>query len=154
LICDLASASSSERYGTDSFYVQAILGAFPLISRSHHPEIPLDQHLASLATEFGSRWNDGLAEYRARVVVLESRSLFFKRRFFISHTGMMGLAGEEVVEGDMVCIIFCCSLPVVLRPAGDRFIYVGEAYVDGYMWGRAVEEFDDGAYKARTFEIC
>lgn len=153
LICDLASAGSSERYGTDSFYVQAILGAFPLISRALHPEIPLNQHLAALATEFGSRWNDGLAEYRARVVVLESRSLFFRRRFFVSHSGLMGLVGEEALEGDMICILFGCSLPVVLRLVSDRFVYVGEAYVDGYMWGRAIEEFDDGAYKARTFEI-
>jgi hypothetical protein len=153
LTCDLASAGSFERYGTDSFFVQAILGAFPLISHTQHPEITLDQQLASLATEFGSRWNDGLAEYRARVVVLESRSLFFQRRFFISYSGMVGLAGEEVLEGDVICVLFGCSLPVILRPVGDHFIYVGEAYADGYMWGRAIEELDEGAYEVREFEI-
>jgi hypothetical protein len=36
------------------------------------------------------------------------------RRFFISHNNYMGLAPADVPRGDLICILFGCSVPVVL----------------------------------------
>jgi hypothetical protein len=50
------------------------------------------------------------------------------------------MAPEISQAGDIVCILFGCSVPVVLRKtAGEtKFEFIGECFVDGYMSGEAV----------------
>jgi hypothetical protein len=54
------------------------------------------------------------------------------------------LGSPDVREGDMVCIIFGCSVPVVLRKVSTgsgnaHFEVIGECYVHGMMDGEALE---------------
>jgi hypothetical protein len=75
------------------------------------------------------------------------------RRFFISSSKAMGLASEEVVEGDLICIPLGCCHPVILRKVDDHYINLGEAYVDGYMYGEAMEMLERGELKLEEFEL-
>jgi hypothetical protein len=75
------------------------------------------------------------------------------RRFFISSSNAMGLASEEVVEGDLKCIPLGCCHPVILRKVDDHYINLGEAYVDGYMYGEAMEMLERGKLKLEEFEL-
>jgi hypothetical protein len=75
------------------------------------------------------------------------------RRFFISSSKAMGLASEEVVEGDLICIPLGCCHPVIIRKVEDHYINLGEAYVDGYMYGEAMEMLERGELKLEEFEL-
>ena len=69
----------------------------------------------------------GTIMYNRRLLVLGNRNV-----------GAIGPGDAEV--GDCVCLLFGCSMPCVLRPFGESYRLVGEAYVHGYMNGEAVEE--------------
>jgi hypothetical protein len=75
-----------------------------------------------------------------------------RRKLITTRTGWLGLAPEESV-GDIVAILFGCNYPVVLRPSGNDFKYIGECYVDGLMDGEAVEAATRGEYKEREITI-
>jgi hypothetical protein len=57
---------------------------------------------------------------------------------------LFGLAPTHAQEGDFICILFGCSVPVILRkrspPESDESYYwfIGEAYVHGMMDGEAL----------------
>ncbi|KAH8680284.1 heterokaryon incompatibility protein-domain-containing protein [Ilyonectria robusta] len=78
-------------------------------------------------------------------------------RMMVTKDGRVGMAPERTVKGDLVCILFGCSVPVVLRPTDDdggqqRFRLVGECFVDGWMSG---EGLDEAAFaRRRMFAIC
>ncbi|KAH7333468.1 heterokaryon incompatibility protein-domain-containing protein [Rhexocercosporidium sp. MPI-PUGE-AT-0058] len=66
-----------------------------------------------------------------------------RRAFFKGVIGSLGLAPKESLVHDQIWILFDCPFPVVLRPAGEDYIVVGTAYVDGFMNGEACEDMPD-----------
>jgi hypothetical protein len=84
-----------------------------------------DNKISSVAKEF---------LIRMRSVVF-MRSLMLTKRF-----NFLGIVPETSENGDLVCIIFGCSVPIVLRQmerddGGAHFEVVGECYVHGMMDG-------------------
>jgi hypothetical protein len=71
----------------------------------------------------------------------------------LAFIGDMGVEFWEAQVGDMVCILLGCSIPVVLRPVGNHYTLVGEAYIDGYMYGKGMIELDEGKYQLEDFDI-
>jgi hypothetical protein len=57
------------------------------------------------------------------------------RRFFISQTGYMGLGPPALAQGDMICILCGCNVPVLIRKEDDHHLLVGECFVWGLMDG-------------------
>lgn len=56
---------------------------------------------------------------------------------------LVGIGPPGTEQGDIVCILFGCSVPCVLRPlsvdkSNSNFEYVGEAFIYGKMDGEAV----------------
>ncbi|KAK4164440.1 heterokaryon incompatibility protein-domain-containing protein [Cladorrhinum sp. PSN259] len=68
-----------------------------------------------------------------------------------------GLAESEsqVQVGDKIAIVYGCSTPLIIRPSreGFNFLVVGEAYVEGMMYGEAVELLNRGQYQERLFNF-
>lgn len=113
-------------------------------------------------TSFDYVWASNLsADVRAQEASLNSRIATEKciiktclamaraipdRTFVMTDTGYMGLAGADVKTGDVLCIIFGCVKPLVLRPDGvdesGRPVYrlVAFAYVQGIMKGGFFKE--------------
>lgn len=66
-------------------------------------------------------------------------------RLITTTQGSVGMGPLRAEKGDMVCILFGCSVPVVLRRVSSdnikhqRFHFVGECYLDGYMNGEAID---------------
>ena len=61
-----------------------------------------------------------------------------ERKFFITAEGRMGLCPRDTREGDKVVVLSGGSVPYILREvAGSRWTFVGECYVDGWMFGEA-----------------
>ena len=69
----------------------------------------------------------------------------YTRRFFTTKKGYMGLAAENVTEGDVVAVFNGARVPHVLRPADEvdgrsmkSFRISSDAYVHGIMDGEAL----------------
>jgi hypothetical protein len=66
-----------------------------------------------------------------------------KRRFMTTANEYMGWAPENIYatgseqtqEGDLIAIIFGCNTPLAIRPHGDQFQVLGDAYIQGLMDG-------------------
>ncbi|KAJ2958903.1 hypothetical protein NQ176_g11155 [Zarea fungicola] len=58
-------------------------------------------------------------------------------RLMVSRSGRIGMVVEKAMKGDIICVLYGCSVPVVLRESVDRGKYtlVGECYLDGCMDG-------------------
>jgi len=87
-----------------------------------------------------------------------------ERRFMLTNRGYMGWApdnirgskNDQTRQGDLICILFGCSTPLVIRPCGRRYQIVGEAYVEGFMNGQAMEllKTDPERVSVQDFTFC
>ena len=67
-----------------------------------------------------------------------------------------GICPRNTSIKDKVCILFGCSVPVILHPLGkDTYELVGEAYVHGAMSGEVVRSMEKEALErsTRMFDI-
>lgn len=64
------------------------------------------------------------------------------------------MAPPGAQKGDVICILFGCSVPVVLRKLerSDEFVLIGECFLDGCMNGEAIQGLDLDK-QAREFRI-
>ncbi|KUI55525.1 Heterokaryon incompatibility protein 6, OR allele [Cytospora mali] len=66
------------------------------------------------------------------------------RRIMVTDEGHVGVAPQRAQKGDMVCVLFGCSIPVVLRKCEQNdtkepvYELIGECYLDGFMDGEAL----------------
>lgn len=57
--------------------------------------------------------------------------------FFVLERGYFGLGYRDVAEGDILAIAAGADVPIILRPAGDFYTFMGSAFVPGIMYGEA-----------------
>jgi hypothetical protein len=68
---------------------------------------------------------------------------------------LVGLGPSKTKEGDVIAILYGCSVPVILRPVHDHskdqqyYEFVGEAYIHGKMDGEAI----DAGFEERKFRL-
>lgn len=55
------------------------------------------------------------------------------RCFFTTVDNHIGLGPPDLRAGDVVCVIYGCSLCTILRGIGSVYKFVGLAYIDGAM---------------------
>lgn len=152
------------KQGSSGRKLQAILGAYADLYNEFHPDEAIDNTLASY-------WN-GVITKTARQMHTEPTAEFVhnqrlywrnwiytstgymsNRRFFISSTTEMGMAPEQAMEGDIVCVLLGCPHPMVLRPVEDHYVVIGEAYYDFNMFGEAMERLEQGELELQDFEL-
>ncbi|PYH35828.1 HET domain-containing protein [Aspergillus neoniger CBS 115656] len=75
------------------------------------------------------------------------------RRLMISSKGYIGLVPQKTQEGDFVCVLFGCSVPVILRKQGSHYIFIGESYVHGIMDGEAIQMMNEGHLVEEEFTL-
>ena len=63
------------------------------------------------------------------------------------------LGSDQILPGDKVCVLFGCSVPVILREEGQYFTLLGDVYVPGCMMGEAVQRVNVGEGQRATFLI-
>jgi len=77
-----------------------------------------------------------------------------KRLTTTSQYGQLGLVPEQCDPGDLVCILYGCSVPCVLRklPYSEvEYRFIGECFVYGMMDGEALKT--EQAAKDQSFEL-
>jgi Heterokaryon incompatibility protein (HET) len=99
---------------------------------------PRDDNHQNRVTEV-SRMYAGFVERRS--LTMHSRS------FFISRIGYMGIGPIVAEEGDMICILPGCNVPLLIRKEDDYYVLVGECFVWGLMDGEAMEVRTDDNYE-------
>ncbi len=88
------------------------------------------------------------------------QGIVWNRVFVRSQTEtLFGLAPRETQTGDIICVLFGCSVPVILRPQFDpssseimHYEVVGESYIYGMMDGEAISKFSPETY-GREFKL-
>ncbi|KAE9378715.1 HET-domain-containing protein [Stipitochalara longipes BDJ] len=76
------------------------------------------------------------------------------RRLATTAAGYLGMVPEEAMKDDVIAVLYGCNFPVVLRPCGDRYLFIGEGYVDGVMDGELMEAQARGEYQERDITLC
>jgi hypothetical protein len=66
---------------------------------------------------------------------------------------MIGLGPNTTQKGDKVCILLGCHVPVIIRPEGDHYIFIGEAYIHGVMYGELFERLNISKSEPRSFSL-
>ena len=78
------------------------------------------------------------------------------REFFIAEDGKtsyMGITMGVPRDGDYVCVLLGGDTPFVMRPKGDEWHFVAEAYVHGIMDGEAMSRTREPGFEYTTFVI-
>ncbi|KAH8588661.1 hypothetical protein B0O99DRAFT_354896 [Bisporella sp. PMI_857] len=55
------------------------------------------------------------------------------RKAYLTERGLVGLAPGAMQLGDIVCVIFGCDTPFVLRPEDNHYLLVGSCFLLGFM---------------------
>ena len=82
--------------------------------------------------------------------------VMFNREFFIAEDGKtsyMGITMGVPRDGDCVCILLGGDTPFVIRPKGDEWQFIAEAYVHGIMDGEAMSRTREPGFEYTTFVI-
>ena len=72
------------------------------------------------------------------------------RKPFLSASGYVGLGPAAMDAGDVIVIFYGAPVSFVLRPKGQEFQLLGEAYIHGIMDG----EFMQVNREVKTFHLC
>lgn len=75
------------------------------------------------------------------------------RRFSSTKSGLICIGSGLTAVGDIIVVPLGCSTPVILRKLKDGYRFIGDVYVDGYMYGKAIDELESGARKLQTFVL-
>jgi hypothetical protein len=127
---------------------EKILAGIVVLAEEVCPEKKIDQLLAALRAKY-----DDVSIRWAKSWMISVFTVVKRRRLFISGSGLIGLGPEKVEVRDIICILLGCSVPVILRPQDDHYIFLGEACVPGYMQGKAMEELAKGKFQLESFKI-
>ncbi|KAK1764246.1 hypothetical protein QBC33DRAFT_547582, partial [Phialemonium atrogriseum] len=66
----------------------------------------------------------------------------------------MGLTSNRwVFEGDVVCVLLGFKTPVILKPVGDKYELIGDAYIRIYMDGEAMAGFSGDVDELESFTL-
>ena len=82
--------------------------------------------------------------------------VMFNREFFIAEEGQafyMGITMGVPRDGDCVCVLLGGDTPFVMRPKGDEWQFIAEAYVHGIMDGEAMSRTREPGFEYTTFVI-
>ena len=131
LLRTLVAGKDPEGRNPPPWYHRACLQAFAESSTSGHinTRYLIDKHTPQ----------SPVAKFLRRV-----QSVVWERVFFQSQKEEhFGLGPNEARRGDLICILYGCTVPVILREIEDSvnpyYELIGECYVDGLMDGEATE---------------
>ena len=97
-----------------------------------------------------------VTEYLRRVQSVVWMRVLIRTTIGRTHDNL-GLAPQSVKEQDLICIIYGCSVPVVLRPVMEydkcHYVLVGECYIHGMMDGEAFRILHEMDIKRKEFEL-
>jgi hypothetical protein len=78
-----------------------------------------------------------------------------RRCVAVTKEGYIGAIPQEAQQGDLICVLFGCSVPVVLRKRiGGEYLFIGECYLHGFMDSEAIVFQVKGEFQVQKFVLC
>ncbi len=78
---------------------------------------------------------------------------FRAARHFYTQKGYLSYGPKWIQEGDLVCVVQGCRVPVLLRKVDDYYHFVSTCFVLGMMDGEAAQMLDRGEAFIQQFDI-
>lgn len=132
-------------------WTEVVYHIFSSMLHTRLPYLPLDTKLAQHIT------------YDLGVPLEQHRGLMHQhigarvrgRTFCITKKGWLGMGTGFMAPGDEIVVPFGCCAPILLRREGSRGEYrlVGDVYIDGYMEGRAIDEWKQGKLSNKRYTL-
>ncbi|KAH8749956.1 heterokaryon incompatibility protein-domain-containing protein [Hyaloscypha sp. PMI_1271] len=129
-----------------------------LLWSGHIPEVMTKQALlAPFLGEPGSesqlKFPDDDNKHRGRhcsAVYLHSIAYStVQRSFFVTKKGYLGLAPQAAKRDDLICVLFGCDEPLIIRKIGCHYVLIGDSYIYGIMNGEVLQEMRKGCVEAQ-----
>ena len=78
------------------------------------------------------------------------------RRLITTNEGYIGMAPCRAQKGDQICVLLGCSIPMILRKREGDSLYevIGECYLQGFMNGEVMKEWERGSFKVEKFQLA
>jgi hypothetical protein len=77
-----------------------------------------------------------------------------RRRFFVTESGLFGMGPSDTQVGDQVAVFFFGPTPFLIRKKENgNWMLIGECYLHGYMYGRALDELEAQKLPEKTWII-
>ncbi|KAI0100617.1 heterokaryon incompatibility protein-domain-containing protein [Nemania sp. FL0031] len=144
------STDDSSRVYSPSEWKRLCYNAFAAHFHSRLPYVRLDDDLIKYI-------NIGLDDKPNLRQFLQDNfgSRMMGRCFFVTETNRMGMGTGAMLPGDIIVVPLGCRTPIIIRKANQqgRFQYVGDVYLDGYMYGKAVDHLNHGDRKIEKFVL-
>ena len=77
----------------------------------------------------------------------------WNRRLISTSDGRIGLAPAKAKDGDLICVLLGCSVPVILRLRDRCYTVIGESYIHGIMDGEAMRNLEHGDFALQNFDL-
>ncbi len=78
---------------------------------------------------------------------------FEDSRHFYTKKDYLGFGPKWIQEGDLVCALQECRVPVLIRKVDDYYEFISTCFVLGLMDGEAAEMVSRGEISMQMFEI-
>jgi hypothetical protein len=72
-------------------------------------------------------------------------------RMFWTNKGSLGLGPQCMRVKDIVVVLYRGNTPYVLQPRGDKFLFIGQAYIDNIMHGEVIDDLRTGKAQEQIF---
>lgn len=142
-----------KNYEEEKAWTAVCYNAFATWIDERLPSIPLDKKLQ--ACKYATNETiPGTLDEKRRILQERCESRMMGRCFFITDNGKLGMGTGYLDTGDVICVPFGCCTPVILRPDGenDEYRFVGDCYVDGYMDGELIVQWEAAKKQEATEE--
>jgi hypothetical protein len=123
---------SKHRFSLAGGFYHAFRPVFPELFEEMNISVGLGEillgdeiHSKDIKVEPGPCYNE---------LVSTALSKFGSLHFFVTSDGFMGY-GPECRSDDVICILFGCSVPLILRPQNGGYVILGQCFVLGLMNG-------------------
>lgn len=83
------------------------------------------------------------------------RTCVFNHKLFITESGHVGSGTRYMKQGDHVYVLYGGAPLYILRPQDkpQEYTYIGGAYMEGYMRGKAIKFCDEGVLKEQRITL-
>jgi hypothetical protein len=82
-----------------------------------------------------------------------NKAYAFGRLFLTSRNFIGKDFSGQLQHGDLICVLLGCPVPVALRRVGTHYEFIRSVYLDGIMFGEALEALERGEVALEDFEL-
>jgi hypothetical protein len=124
---------------------------FASLLRERLPHLPLDRKLWG----YVDAKVDIKPEARRQFLQKYFGDPMMGRCFCHTEENRVGMGSGFMLPGDIVVVPLGCSTPILLRREGTRgeYRFVGDVYISGYMFGRAIDQMKDEKREVRRYVL-